>query len=289
MSVVAQDETRSPEDLQDEQNRLARCLGFWFPLGMFFVLSKTLDILVDPVSWVVGPLVVGLWLLARERRRGLGLGLGAAGVATLLLASFPPLANRLWSSLESEVKPTARADIVYDAVVLLGGMVDPMGSTRKSPAWNDSIERLLITRELLSAGRARSVIVTGGKYGTSDLPAEAEYLAVELEALGVEKSRIILEDQALNTRENATLTKAIVEKQGLKTLLLVTSAFHMRRARGCFEAVGLEVDSLPVDYRMRNPGLDGHLFPRAEYFADTARAVRERVGLVVYQALGYAK
>lgn len=260
---------------------------------MFFVLSKTLDLLVDPISWVVGPLVVGLWLLARERRRGLGLGPGlglcAAGVGILLLASFPPLANRLWSSLESEVKPTDRADIVYDAVVLLGGMVDPMGSTRKSPAWNDSIERLLITRELLQAGRARSVIVTGGKYGTADLPAEAEYLAVELEALGVEKSRIILEDQALNTRENATLTKAIVEKRGLKTLLLVTSAFHMRRARGCFEAVGLEVDSLPVDYRMRNPGLDGHLFPRADYFADTARAVRERVGLVVYQALGYAK
>ena len=264
-------------------------LASGFPSGMFFVLSKTLDLLIDPLAWIVGPLAVGLFLLARERRRRLAFSLCALGLGVLFLGSLPPVANRLWHSLESQAVSTIRADVTYDAVVLLGGMVSPMGSTRENPAWNDNIERLLTTRELLRAGRARAVIVTGGHYGTPGLPTEAEYLAKELEALGIEEERIILENRALNTRENATLTKAIVEARGLKTLLVVTSAFHLRRAKGCFEAVGLDADYLPVDYRMRDPALDTRLMPRADSLGDTAKALRERVGLLVYQALGYAK
>lgn len=261
----------------------------WFPVGMFFVLSKTLDLLLDPLTWVLAPMLVGLWLLARDRRRRLALGLCLTGLGVLVVASLPVVGDRLWASLEAEVPSSAKRDVTYDAIVLLGGLVSPLGSTFDAPAWNDNVERLLATRELLAAGRAKAVIVSGGRYGIPGLPTEAEYLAAELRAQGIAADRIILEDEALNTRENATLTKAIVEERGFKRLLVVTSAFHMRRAKGCFEAAGLEADYLPVDYRMRDPRLDPHLLPRTEYLVDTSRVVRERVGYWVYRLMGYAK
>lgn len=255
---------------------------------MFFVLSKTLDLLIDPVVWVAGPLLVGLWLSTRERWRRAGLGLVGMGLLLFLLGSLPAVANRLWASLEREVPSSERREVTYDAVVLLGGVVDPLGSVADRPAWNDGIERLLTTRSLLAAGRARRVIISGGRLGVPGLQTEAAYVAQELEALGVARDRIILEDQALNTRENAILTKALVLDAGLEQLLVVTSAFHLPRAKGCFEAVGLTADYLPVDFRMREPARDSHVLPRVRYLEDTARVVRERVGRWVYRAMGYS-
>ena len=256
---------------------------------MFFVLSKTLDIVIDPLAWVLGAMSIGLVLLAQGRRRRLGFGLCIAGLGLLVVGSLPSVADRLWASLESQVPSSERPGETYDAIVLLGGMVSPLGSTKDAPAWNDNIERLLTTRELLAQGRARAVIVSGGRMPVPGLPPEAATLAEALVAFGIDRDRIIVEDQALNTRENAARTKALAEQRGLRRLLVVTSAFHLRRAKGCFEAVGLEADYLPVDYRMREPNLDTHVFPRSDYLGDTARAIRERVGLVVYRLLGYAK
>lgn len=256
---------------------------------MFFWLSKTLDLLAEPLWWALGGVLAGLVVLARGRRRGLGLGLGLGGLAVLVVASLPAVANRLEAALESTAQQTMRPGVTYDAVVLLGGVSSSRGALPTEPAWNDSIERLTVTRTLLATGRARKVIVSGGSLGVPGLPTEAEFLASQLVEWGVPREQIILEDQALNTRQNALFTQAIVEQQGLSSLLVVTSAFHLPRAMGCFRAVGLKVDGLPVDYRVRNPGRDPNVLPRAEYLWNTSRVVREWVGARVYWLLGYAR
>jgi hypothetical protein len=60
----------------------------------------------------------------------------------------------------------------------------------------------------------------------------------------------------------------------------------MLRAEECFRAVGLQVDTLPVDYRTARTR---SVFPRAKHLADTEAALRELGGRVVYRALGYAE
>jgi uncharacterized SAM-binding protein YcdF (DUF218 family) len=233
--------------------------------------------------------LAGVGLLATGRRRALGLGLALTGLGILFLAALPAVADGLRLGLEAEALDTSRPDVVYDAVVLLGGVVSPEGAAPDQPAWNDNVERLTVTRDLLAAGRARAVIVSGGSYGIPGLPTEAEYLRRQLVAWGVAPERVVLEDRALNTRENAVFTGAIVKARGWRSLLVVTSAFHVPRARGCFVAAGLEADYLPVDYRMRDPGRDSHWLPRASNFAETAAVVRERFGYLVYRVMGYAK
>ncbi len=255
---------------------------------MFFLLSKLLDVAIDPFWWSLLSTAVGVGLLARGRRRRLSLGLVAFGLGTLFGFALPAISNRLWSSLEDGVRSTVRPGVTYDAVVLLGGVVSPFGSLRDEPAWNDNIERLLAVRELLISGRAKVAIVSGGKLG-GGLRTEAEYLAAELAALGVPASQVVVENEANNTRENATLSRGLLEKLGAHEVLLVTSAFHMPRAAGCFRAVGLEADVLPVDYRMRDPSRDPHLAPRAEYLAESTKALREWFGRLVYRVMGYTK
>lgn len=256
---------------------------------MFFVLSKTLDLLVDPWWWAFGLLLVGVALLVRGARRRLGLVLAHLGLGVLFVFSTPAVANRLWRSLETGAVDTSRPDVTYDAVVLLGGVGNPYGATPAEPSWNDNVERLTKTYELLSTGRARVAIVSGGSYGVDGLPTEAAYLARQLEAWGIAKDRILLEDRARNTRENATFTKALLDAKGLSTVLIITSAFHLPRAVGCFRAAGVTFDALPVDYRMREPSRDPHLLPRGEYLEDSTRALREWLGRLVYRVMGYAR
>jgi uncharacterized SAM-binding protein YcdF (DUF218 family) len=255
---------------------------------MFFVLSKSLDVLIDPFWWVFGLILGGLVALLRGTRTRLGAGLVVAGLSVFLLTSTPAISFRLLSGLERSAVNSMRAGVTYDAVVLLGGAVSPSGSLADDPSWNDNVERLMTTYDLLRTDRARVAIVSGGALDRG-LRTEAEYLARQLIAWGIDPARVIVEDKANNTRENATYTRAIVSERKLGALLVVTSAYHVPRAAGCFRAVGLEADFLPVDYRAREPAREPDLLPRAEFFAVSAKVIRERVGSLVYRASGYLK
>jgi uncharacterized SAM-binding protein YcdF (DUF218 family) len=254
---------------------------------VFFVLSKTLDVLLDPWWWVFLPILVGSAALIRRRRR-LGAGLVATGLVVFIVLSLPFVSNRLWQGLEADVVSTMRPDVTYDVVVLLGGTVAAYGATPETVSWGDNVERLTVTWDLLRTGKARHVIVSGGHL-RDGLPTEADYLARQLEAWGLEKERILIEPDARNTVENAERSKALIAARGFTSVLMVTSAFHMPRAQGCFRAVGLEPDVLPVDFRMRAPEADSHWLPRAGYFDDTAQAIRERFGRLTYRLTGKAK
>jgi uncharacterized SAM-binding protein YcdF (DUF218 family) len=108
----------------------------------------------------------------------------------------------------------------------------------------------------------------------------------QLVSWGIDESRLVVEPKAMNTRQNALFTREIVEQRGYRSLLLITSAFHMLRARECFHAVGLEVDTLPTDFRSR-PKLA--LMPRATHLGNSELAIREMLGRVVYRTVGYAE
>lgn len=251
---------------------------------MFFLLSKLLDVLIDPVWWTVGLVGAGLVLVKRK----IGPRLIGVGLGVLIVSSLPVVSNRLWWGLEAGAVKTVKPEVTYDAVILLGGVVNPIGSLPEEPAFNDNYERILAVRELLVTGRAKVAIVSGGQFG-GPFHSEAAYDGAELIRLGVPADQVILEEAANNTRENATLSKPILEKLGAKSVLIVTSAHHIPRAVGCFRAVGLDVDALPVDYRLRNPGIDSHWAPRGEYLSQSSRALREWLGRLVYRVMGYTK
>ena len=86
---------------------------------MFFLLSKTLDALLCPLTWSAALIAMGIVAKGRS--------FAVLGLALLLLFSMEPVANALERGLERTASRTYRPDVVYDAVILLGGLVDAGG------------------------------------------------------------------------------------------------------------------------------------------------------------------
>lgn len=247
---------------------------------MFFVLSKILDLAFAPMTWAVVLVLAGL----RDRTSRRSHGLTIAGVLVLLVFSLEPVSNALLSAVEMPARPRP-APGTYDAIVLLGGAIDPWASEDHGVrAYNGSVERLIVTAELAREGVAPLVLVSGGRTDPRDRVIEAVLLRDELVSLGIDRGRIGVEGRSRNTRENAVETKALALGRGARRLLLVTSAAHMPRALEAFRAVGLDVDPFPVDFRAHDGSKHAiRLLPRAAHLAESTGALRELFGRLVYR------
>lgn len=254
---------------------------------MFFFLSKILDVLFTPLAWSVVLVAVGVFgARSSPRRRWLSVG----GLGVLLFFSLEPVSNALYRTLEDPPPRTVRPEVTYDAVILLGGVVDErVQATYGVRAFNDNNERLLETFDLLRKGTARYAIVSGGSAYTTAEPTEAATLGNQLVEWGIDSDRVVLEDRSRNTYENAVYSSEIVRERGWKSVLVVTSAFHMPRASGCFRAVRLDVDTLPVDFRSYAGPFSGEWIPRAKYLESSSIAIREWSGRAIYRARGYSR
>jgi uncharacterized SAM-binding protein YcdF (DUF218 family) len=260
---------------------------------LFYVFSKILDIALSPLSWGLVLIVWGAPLTKRALRRRRVRPLACAlGVLVIFVFSLEPVANGLFGHLEDLAVRTDTKDKTYDVVVLLGGVVDDRAMEKSGGmiSFNDNVERLLDTAVVMQEGRARYVIVSGGAVDDTRGFVEAKVLADALVRLGIARERIIIEDKAMNTRDNATYSADIARARGFSKMLIVTSAFHMRRARACFEKVGLDVDTLPVDYRTYSTDkYSGSWLPRASNLERSTAALREMSGYYIYRARGYAR
>ena len=258
---------------------------------MFFFLSKILDLAFAPLSWALLA-VAAAGVAAWRKRPRLSVALLVTAFVILYAFSIEPVSNALQRSLERPARTTMRAGVTYDAVVVMGGLVD-VNATEPGgpPALDDNVERLLAAWDVWRSGRARAIVVSGGAADPNVVPVvEARVLADQLAAWGVPRDKIVVDDTAVNTRDNATHVAALVRPRGWKEVLVVTSAAHVARAQGCFNAVGLEVDTLAVDFRAYDRRFyTGSILPRASALAMSTGALREYAGRLVYRVLGYSK
>jgi uncharacterized SAM-binding protein YcdF (DUF218 family) len=254
---------------------------------MFLLLSKVLDWFLAPLTWALLLLVAALLL---RRRRRAPIALAGTGLAVLVLFSTDAVADRLQRLAERGARSTFRPDVVYDAVVVLGGMVDPAASRASGETeLTEEADRIVRAFELVRVGRARNVLIAGGLVAprAGDV-SEADRLAARLAQWGIPPGQIAVDPVSRNTRENAVEAGRIAAGRGWRTLLLVTSAAHVPRALGCFRAVGLSPDVLPVDFRAGD-GAGRGILPRAGALAKSTGALRELFGRLVYRLAGYSR
>lgn len=254
---------------------------------VFLLLSKVLDLLLAPLTWAL--LLLAAAALTRHRPR-LAWGLAAGAVTVLAAFSSDQVADRLARALERSAVRTDRPEVTYDAVVVLGGLVDS-AATRASGELEviGSADRLLRAYDALRTGHARHLLYSCGVVEAQPGDTPESVLAVrQLEAWGIAPERLVAETASRNTRENAVESARILRERGWTRVLLVTSAAHMERSLGCFRAVGLEPDALPVDHQAGD-GRGRGWFPRARALGRSTDALRELAGRVVYRVLGYSK
>ncbi len=178
----------------------------------------------------------------------------------------------------------------YGIVVLSNGRKLPLGNTRIIE-WNDP-DRFFAGVELYKSGKGNKLIFTGGSnpYDKS-LPLEGDIYLNEALALGIPKNDILTTYSVLNTYQEAKAIKKLLNEKILlkeKKIILVTSAFHMKRAKRIFEREGLLVKPFPVDFKS-NKDFNTILLnpiawvPSATNFNKTSFAIRELIGIIIYR------
>ncbi|MFZ6843714.1 YdcF family protein [Undibacterium sp. RuTC16W] len=127
------------------------------------------------------------------------------------------------------------------------------------------------------------ILVTGGLGQSS---GNTETLAVGMRR-ALEQDFLIpvkwAENNARNTEENAYYSARILQQSGIKRVLLVTDAMHMRRARMAFERNGLQVVPAPTMFLADTDCAPWNLFTSAENMRRSHYALYEWLGLLWYR------
>lgn len=254
---------------------------------MFFTLSKILGYLTSPLVWVC-LLLVASWLVRKKkwRRR-----LFYAGMITLLFFSNDFIANEVMRLWEVPATPYASISKTYKYGVLLTGVTSTdLHVTQPADRvyFTRGADRVVHTVDLYKRGVVKKILVSGGSGRLiTTCKKEADDIVKALVLMGVAEPDILLENESRNTAESARKVKAMLHEPG--EILLITSAFHMRRSAGCFRKVALQVDTFSTDFythpRYFTP--DVLLVPKVEALQIWQRLIKEWVGITAYRFAGY--
>jgi uncharacterized SAM-binding protein YcdF (DUF218 family) len=250
-----------------------------------FSLSKIIWGIIQPSTFIAILLFAGVVLSIRGKRAGVALSSLAA--ALYILAGFLPLADFMLATLEYRSKPGSGEDIAGAAgIIVLGGAVS--GESRfgdRRVLLNDAADRMVAAVQLARQYPALPVILSGGSGALFALrrhKSEAELARGFFEGFGIAPPRLKLEDRSRNTLENAIYTAELVRPTPVQRWVLVTSAFHMPRAKALFEAQGFRIVPAPGDFRTAGPEDYWEFYAKpSDGLHRLDLAAKEWVGLVV--------
>lgn len=240
-------------------------------------IHKVLPIFASPIFAIFAAMMLGAFLRSRF--------LMVFAASMLWLASTPIFANFLIDLLEEGAlreQPSAVQNA--DAIVVLGGMTWTVrGRGKYETEWADA-DRFFGGLELFKAGKAPNIVFTRGKLPwESDSIPEGEFLKIHAVEYGIPESSILLTEEVNNTEAEAISTKKLFPQVDSPDIILVTSAFHMPRARIIFEAKGFNVQTYSVDSRYRVQDFTIlSVLPNAYSLFRTSTAVREWIGQIYY-------
>lgn len=222
---------------------------------MFFAFSKLVTPFFLPLNFILLLLVAGAVMVAC--RKGLRWGRGLIGIAVALyvfIGIFPAGYDGLvW--LEGRHPRPAVLPARADGILILGGSIDTKLSTaRDTVAMTSQAERIFEGLVLARKYPYAVLVYSGGDnrfLAGGDPDPETAHIEVMLAELGIDPLPVFFEDESRNTFENIQNSMRLAQPQPEETWILVTSAYHMRRAASVMQSIGWpsSVVYWPVDYR----------------------------------------
>lgn len=246
-----------------------------------FVISKLAIALISPLGASLFGGLLAL-LLAIAGRRRFAYWFGVLALLWLWFWSLPVASNWVRGYLEDQhPRMMVQAVPQGEAIVVLGGGVSPAGHGELYPNLESGADRIWHAARLFHASKAPLVLLTGGSDPDHSATSEAEAMRRFMVDLGVPDQSIVLEQRSRNTTQNAEYSGVILSERGITRVVLVTSALHMPRAKGLFEAQGLEVIPVATDHEVMSRPLWRSLLPEAGALDGSSRAIKEVVGRFV--------
>jgi uncharacterized SAM-binding protein YcdF (DUF218 family) len=222
--------------------------------------------------------VAGILLL--KRRQGTGMTLVAAALALLYLLSIPIVADALLQVLEASPEKNPPDDSIQ-AIVVLGG-----GTYCYAPEYDDhTVGRYTLERVRYAAKMYRATckpMLAAGGAPLGNRSSEAMQMKAVLEEEFLVPVEWV-EEASSNTRENAYKSFAILQKQGIRQIALVTHAWHMPRAAREFEQAGFEVTPAATGYTRRYKTDLLTFIPNAGALLKSSLFFHEVIGMLWYR------
>ncbi|MDI9874156.1 YdcF family protein [Flectobacillus rivi] len=257
---------------------------------MFFVLSKLLFYIFMPISLITITLVWGIVTKSLKLKKPLLL----TSLGIILILGNSTLVNwgyHLWETPPPASPFAQRYDV---GIIISGGMMMNRTSTKEQIFTGKTADRFIQPLRMYKRGLLKKIIISGGDVSINPLSnehdsetAKTQQILIEL---GVKPEDILLETKARNTRENALNCAQILRSfPELKTSVLFTSAFHGRRAIGCFRKAGLNTTLFSCAVRAVDIGYtpDTLIIPSEQALAEAYQLIHEIIGFCVYKAMGY--
>ena len=248
---------------------------------MFFILSKILDFLLQPLCWIF--LLLGFAYFTRFSKRLL-----AISIALLLVMTNGWFVNQCYLTYET---PQTTLKKPYQWCIILGGGMMRSGEGYRT---GETADRFVQPLLLYKKGLVKKLLITGGNVNIKGLKIddtqESKKVKEVLIAMGVAEKDIYLEENARNTHENATYTKKMLAPYLAEEMVLVTSAMHMPRAKACYIKEGFRVVVYPADIKKKDTpsGILDQVIPQERNLSKFAELIREMAGFVIYKVVGFA-
>ena len=237
-----------------------------------------------PMTWIVLTLLLSFFLKKWAKK------LRITSIALLFIFGNSFLLHEVSLLWESPI--TLDVDLKeYETAVVLGGYTY-YSIPNERLTFRESSDRLFQAVRLLEQGKVKRLIISGGSgYVLDPELKEAEFIQTFLKELNIPHEQVLIEAESRNTHENALNTNALLQSEGLdkQTILLVTSAFHMRRSKACFENQGMDVVVFATDPTIgtRIFTIDHLVIPSANSLAYWNVLIHEWVGYLSYWVAGY--
>jgi uncharacterized SAM-binding protein YcdF (DUF218 family) len=247
--------------------------------SLSFLFKKTVTAFLLPPGIFLVLFLAGM-LFVTKRSRSFLLGL----LLLLYMLSIEPTKELLLLPLENRYPVPSWSEVRHvDAIVALGG-----GALESAPdidgegaVSGDSLQRIVAAYRLHVALKKPIIVAGGAVFGKKP---EAEIATDVLRRLGIKEQSILAETRSMDTNQNALFAAEICRKRNWNSIVLVTSAFHMKRSLMLFGRFFSTIVPYPTDYKTLRRGYDYWSFlPDASNLADTALAVKEYLGIIYYK------
>ena len=248
---------------------------------MTFIAKKLIThCLLPPGIFIVFLLLVSIFLKRRLKLLALFFAL------FIYILSIGPTKDLLLVPLEDSFPVPSLEEVNKgNAYVVLGGGIydNTPDIDGKGTLSGDALARVLAAYKLYRISK-KPIILSGGRiFGRA---AEAEIAKRTLISLGASEKDIITESKSIDTYENALFVKEIADARKVSRIVLVTSAYHMKRSHLLFSRHFREVIPYPAGYLTSRTGYDVLSFmPSAASLADASIATKEYMGIAFYRIM----
>ena len=200
---------------------------------------------------------------------------------TLFLFSNPLISNKLVKYIEMPYYPLKLSEVPEsDYIVVLSGMVHQVKDNVYE--WSDP-DRFFAGIKLLNANKGKKIIYTGGLLPWEKKKIiEGELLKKKSIEFGVDENDIFITKKVQNTYDEANAISHLIDKKS--KIILVTSAFHMKRAEFLLKKHAFKVFPYPVDFKFKNNKITILDFiPSAKSLNRSSFVIRELLGRMYYR------